>query len=389
MASKTNRTLRVFAAASFLNDLGSDIIYPLWPLFVTSLPGANVAVLGLIDGLGDALVSISQAAAGFISDRVRKRKVFVWVGYVFGGLSRAGYAVSFSWQWLVPFRILDRGGKMRDTPRDVIMVDAAASGGRGKNFGILRTFDNLGAVCGIIIAMSLVGVLGFRQLFLLGSIPSLIAALLVYRFIKDPAAADKKIFKGFSIKQTSRQFRLLLAASAFFALGSFSYSFLIVFANRSGIGTTFVPALYLLFTLVASLTSLQFGRLSDKLKSRKAIMFASFLLWMAVCLTLILSQSVAAIIFAFVVYGLHRGSLDTIQNVFVAEMAPPQFKASSLGLFQLAIGLCALPASLGAGILWSRLGDLAPFKLSLGLTLVALVMLLFVREQKPVFVKSN
>ena len=109
MKFNANKTLRVFSAASFLNDLGSDIIYPLWPLFVTSLPGANAAVLGLIDGLGDSLVSISQAIAGFVSDRIKKRKVFVWTGYIFGGLARAGYAVAPSWHWLMPFRIRDNG----------------------------------------------------------------------------------------------------------------------------------------------------------------------------------------------------------------------------------------------------------------------------------------
>jgi MFS family permease len=286
------------------------------------------------------------------------------------------------WQWLVPFRILDRGGKMRDTPRDVIMVDASVAGERGKNFGIMRTFDNLGAVCGVLIAMTFVGVLGLRQLFFLAALPSMVGAFLVYKTIKDPAAADKKIFKGFSIAKTSIHFKFLLLLSGFFALGAFSYSFLLLFAARSGIATRFIPPLYLLFTLVASLTSLQFGRLSDKLKSRKAVMLMSFLFWMAVCLTLILSQSIAAIIFAFIVYGLHRGSLDTIQNVFVAEMAPPEFKASSLGLFQLVIGVFALPASLGAGILWNSLGDLAPFKLSLGLTLIAAIILLFIKEQR-------
>jgi len=382
MVSKNNKTLRVFSAASFLNDLGSDIIYPLWPLFVLSLPGANAAVLGLIDGVGDALVSISQAGAGFLSDKIHKRKVFVWAGYLLGGFSRVGYALAPAWQWLVPFRILDRGGKMRDTPRDVIMVDASVAGERGKNFGIMKTFDNLGAVCGVLIAMTFVGVLGIRQLFFLAALPSMIGAFLVYKTIKDPAAADKKIFKGFSIAKTSIHFKFLLLLSGFFALGAFSYSFLLLFAARSGIATRFIPPLYLLFTLVASLTSLQFGRLSDKLKSRKAVMLMSFLFWMAVCLTLILSQSIAAIIFAFIVYGLHRGSLDTIQNVFVAEMAPPEFKASSLGLFQLVIGVFALPASLGAGILWNSLGDLAPFKLSLGLTLIAAIILLFIKEQR-------
>jgi MFS family permease len=110
---ETRKTVRTFASASFLNDFGSDMIYPVWPLFVTSVLGANMAVLGFIDGLGEAIVSISQAASGYVSDRIRRRKVFIWTGYLFGSLSRVGYALSTVWQQLIPFKILDRAGKIR------------------------------------------------------------------------------------------------------------------------------------------------------------------------------------------------------------------------------------------------------------------------------------
>ena len=93
---EVKKTIKIFASASFLNDLGSDMIYPIWPIFVTTIMGANMAVLGFIDGLGEAIVSISQAASGFISDRIRKRKVFIWTGYLFGTVSRIGYALSMA-----------------------------------------------------------------------------------------------------------------------------------------------------------------------------------------------------------------------------------------------------------------------------------------------------
>jgi MFS family permease len=94
---ETRKTVRTFAIASFLNDFGSDIIYPIWPIFITTVLGANMAVLGLIDGLGEAFVSISKAASGYISDRMHRRKVFIWTGYLFGAASRVGYAFSTEW----------------------------------------------------------------------------------------------------------------------------------------------------------------------------------------------------------------------------------------------------------------------------------------------------
>src|SRR3989339_958047 len=145
------KTIRIFAWGSFLNDLGSDIIYPIWPLFVTSVLGANMAVLRLIDGLGEAIVSISQAASGYVSDRIKKRKVFVWVGYLCGGVSRIGYSFSVVWQQLAVFKVLDRAGKIRGAPRDAIIADISTAENRGSNFGLLRGMGNLGGGCGLVI----------------------------------------------------------------------------------------------------------------------------------------------------------------------------------------------------------------------------------------------
>jgi MFS family permease len=181
---ETRKTVRTFASASFLNDFGSDMIYPVWPLFVTSVLGANMAVLGFIDGLGEAIVSISQAASGYVSDRIRRRKVFIWTGYLFGSLSRVGYALSTVWQQLIPFKILDRAGKIRGAPRDAIIADISTEETRGKNFGLLRAMGNLGAVSGIIVCILLFGLLGYRNLFFLTAIPSLIGALLIFSFIR-------------------------------------------------------------------------------------------------------------------------------------------------------------------------------------------------------------
>src|SRR3989344_5468698 len=156
-----DKKVKVFALASFLHDLGSDIVFSVWPIYVTQILGANMAIVGLIDGIGEALVSISQAVSGYISDRIRKRKLFVWLGYLFGGVARIGYAFAPVWQWLIPFRVLDRSGKIRGTPRDAIISDISTRQNRGKNFGILRMMDNLGAVAGILISIFFLEKVGF------------------------------------------------------------------------------------------------------------------------------------------------------------------------------------------------------------------------------------
>ncbi len=377
--TEPKKTIRTFALASFLNDLGSDMIYPVWPLFVITILKANMAVLGFLDGLGDALVSISQAGSGYISDRIKKRKIFIWTGYLFGALSRLGYSISTIWPHLVPFRVLDRVGKIRSAPRDAIVADVSTKENRGKNFGLLRAMDHLGAVFGILVCIALFSLLGYRFLFALAAIPSLVSAFLVFTLIKERKTEPIQIYKGISLKDLDRNFRLFLVLSSLFALGAFSYSFLLIYAKELGFKLAFVPVLYLIFTLSAFLFAYPFGRLSDKI-GRKYVLLISYFFWIAVCLGVISEPNRMMIIFIFILYGAHKGALEPVQRTFVCELAPPEFRASCLGGFQMVIGLCTLPASFIAGILWDTLGVLVPFYLSLVLTLVSGIMLLFVKK---------
>ncbi len=381
-SQRAKKTIRIFAASSFLNDMGSDIIYPVWPLFLTDVLKADMAALGFLDGLGEAIVSLSQAASGYFSDRLRKRKIFIWTGYLCGALSRLGYAASSYWQHLIPFRVLDRVGKIRSAPRDAIVADISTETTRGRNFGLLRAMDNLGAVCGVLLSIALLKLLGYRWLYTIAALPSFVGAGLILLFIKEKGAGGRKIYKGLSFRDIDRNFRLYIFLSALFALGAFSYSFLLIYAKKAGFRVTFIPVLYLIFTATASLLSYPFGRLSDYI-GRKRVLMIGYFLWAAVCFAVLTAQGRTVIFLIFIMYGLHKAALDPVQRTLVTELSPPAFRASSLGAYQMVIGLCALPASLAAGIIWEKAGALAPFALSLGLTAFSAFLLLFVKETKP------
>lgn len=378
--SQTKKTVKTFALASFLNDLGSDIIYPVWPMFVTSILGANMAVLGFIDGLGEAVVSISKALSGYFSDKTKKRKIFIWVGYLFGAASRIGYALSTTWPLLVPFRILDRSGKIRSAPRDAMVADVSTPKTRGKIFGILRSADHLGAVFGILICILFFKILGYRRLFALAAIPSLISVVLIIRNIHEIKPPDhSKIDTRFSVK-LNRNFVLFLILSAIFAVGSFSYSFLLIYAKEFGFQTAFVPVLYLVYTGTASLSAFPFGKLADII-GHKTVMALSFCLWIFIGITVLVTHHILAVISIFVLFGMHKGAIEPVQKAIVTELAPAELRASYLGIYQMVTGLCAFPASLIAGLLWDQAGMNMPFILSIALTATALLLLPFVRPE--------
>jgi MFS family permease len=380
---ETKKTIRAFAIASFLNDMGSDIINPVWPLFVTQVLKANMAALGFLDGLGEAIVSLSQAVAGYYSDKIRKRKVFIWTGYLCGAVSRLGYAASSLWQHLIPFRVLDRAGKIRGAPRDAMLADISTDENRGGHFGLLRAMDNSGSVAGILISIALFNVLGYRLLFALAAIPSLIGAFLILKNIKEARTPVARVFKGLSFKDVDRSLSLYIVLNAVFALGAFTYSFLLLYAKSEGFKTGTIPVLFLVFSAVAAFLSYPFGRLSDRI-GRRPVLFMALGAWAAVCAGVVIARGLLAVAAIFALYGIHKAALDPVQKTLVAELAPQPYRASVLGGFQMVIGLCAFPASVVAGFLWDKVGRNAPFHLSLGLTAVAALLLVFVKEKRQI-----
>ncbi len=372
---EAKRTIHTFASATFLNDLGSNMIYPVWPFYVTETLKANMTALGLLDGIGEGLLSISKALSGYFSDRIRKRKVFVWTGYLVGSMARFGYAVAGAWQQLIVFRILDRIGKERSAPRDAIVADVSTPRNRGAHFGFIRGMDLLGALLGSLLVLVLMQILSYRLIFALAAVPTLISAVLVILLIKDRAPLIGSDSTGISLRYLGKKFRLFIVLSAVFAFGAFSYSFLLMYAKETGLPKTLVVALYPLYTAVAAASSFVFGRLADRI-GRKPILMLSYLLWIIVCLVILfLSRFTILLILGFILYGSHKGILVPIQRTIVAECAPSAYRASCLGGFHMITGLCALPASFVAGLLWENVGRNAPFALSIGLSLAALIML--------------
>lgn len=377
---KSQKTIRTFGWASFLNDMGSDMIYPVWPLFIKNVLHANMAVLGFVDGLGEAIVSVAKVVSGYWSDKTQKRKAFIWIGYFFSAVSRIGYALTTAWPMLIPFKVLDRAGKIRSAPRDALVSELSTGGNRAKNFGFLKAMDHWGAVVGILLCIVLFKYLGYRNLFFLSAIPSLIGVIFIIKNI-DEKPVTAKIFKGLSLWNLNKNLKFFFFLNIFLSLGSFTYSFLLLYANETGLEASFIPVLYLIYTLSAAIFALPFGKLADQI-GRKQVLMIAYLFWVALCLGFLLFKSSWMIILYFVFYGIHKAALEPSQKSMVAEMAPADYKASILGGFQMVTGVCALPASFLAGVLWEKWGSSAPFMASLVLTITGMILLTFVPDTK-------
>jgi MFS family permease len=369
-----------FSLASFLNDVGGDIIEPFWPAFVTQVLGAPMTVLGLLDGMGEAIAALIKLPAGYLTDRVGQKKPFVWFGYLLPALARVGYAFSYSVSSLFPFKVLDRMGKLRDPPRDAMIAEKTRKKERGKTFGFLTAADKFGATLGPLIAYALFALFSYRFLFLIASIPSVIGALLIFWLVKEGRRKTRSTRR--ITQKISKELKLFISVSILFALASFSISFMIRYANELGISLLALPLVYLIFNLTASLISIPGGKLSDAI-GRKSTLILSYLLYSVTMLGFATINWSIAIYLLFILYGLHYGILKTTQKAFVSDLSSPDVRSTAMGIFQTVFALCLFPASIIAGLLWDLIGPTAPFYYGFILSILGLISLkIVVKSEK-------
>ena len=380
MKDKDKKKIFVFAIASFLNDVGSNISDTILPFFITETLGAQMSILGLISGIQEFFYSFVQSFSGFFSDKLKKRKIFIWLGYALSGISKIGIAISYTWQHVLGFSILNRFGKIRDPPRDALVSEISRKEERGKNFGIIEAADNLGAVLGIILCFFLLSYFSYRSLFLIAAIPSLLASFLIYLAVKEVKMRKNKNKENKLKIKLNKNTKIVMLASALFNLGFFSYSFLLIFAKDFGFETSIAPLFMLTFTLAALISSIPFGRLSDKI-GRKKVLAIAYSLWIFSCIGFILANQSFEIPLLFVVYGLVLGAKKPVEPAFVSEISEPELKATTIGIFRMINGFCLLIASTIAGILWNTFGKTTPFAFSIPLAIASLLVLSFAKEK--------
>lgn len=374
------RTTLAFSLASFLNDLGGDIIEPFWPAFVTQVLGAPMTVLGSLDGMGEAIATLIKLPAGYLTDRVGRKKPFVWLGYLLPAWARVGYAFSYSVSSLFPFKVLDRAGKLRDPPRDALVAEKTRRKDRGKAFGFLVAADKFGATLGPLVAIVLFALLSYRFLFLIASIPSVIGALLIVWLVKEGKRKTHPTRK--ILQNLSKELKMFISVSVLLALASFSISFMIRYANEIGLSLLSLPLVYLIYNLTASLISVPSGKLSDVI-GRKSTLMLSYLLYSITMLGFATINWSSVIYLLFLLYGLHYGILKTTQNAFVSDLSSPDVRSTAIGVFQTVFALCLFPASVIAGLLWDLIGPTAPFYYGFVFSILGLVSLkIFIKTDK-------
>lgn len=382
-----SRNVKLLGAASLLNDIASEMIFPIMPQFLLTMVGGSKEQLGLIEGAADALASLLKLASGGWSDRLRRRKWLVVAGYLLAALTRPlASAATRPWH-LLAIRLADRTGKgIRTTPRDALIAESTEPDNRGRAFGFHRAMDHLGASLGPAMAAAFLWFRpdDLRLLFFLTIVPGLaVVALLVFglRDVAAPPAigAAGAVLNGqhsWSWRAFGGDLRIFLVAMFLFALGNSTDAFLLVRATDLGVPVWSLPLLWFVFHVAKSAGNLIGGGWVDRFGARP-VLVVGWLIYALVYLGFALATSAWHVGVLFGVYALYYALAEPAEKTLVVALAAPEHKGLALGWFHFVSGVALLPASVLFGWLYEQpaLGAPAAFCWGAVLALAATALL--------------
>src|SRR3989338_54675 len=352
---KVSKNVVVMGLVSLFNDISSEMVYPIVPIFLATVLKAPATAIGLIEGVAESTASLLKLVSGWLSDRLKKRKIFVSFGYSLSAVSKILIGLAHAWPFVLLARFVDRFGKgTRTAARDALILESIDEGSRGRAFGLHRSMDSLGAVIGPLLALLMIFLFEnkFRLIFFLAAIPSFFGVILLLLFVKEKvkekltAAAAPKITANLTFKwrEFDPAFKSFLLVSAVFALGNSSDAFLILRAKDLGLATTLTVAAYVLFNLTYSAFSYPVGALADKI-GPKRILITGFWLFALVYLFMGLTQAAWLVWLLFPVYGIYMALTDGVSKAYIAQMVPKEKSGTAFGAYLMITGLLVLVAS--------------------------------------------
>ena len=378
------KNVKALGFVSLLNDAASEMIYPLLPIFLTSVLGVGAGTLGVIEGIAESTASLLKLFSGWFSDKIKKRKVLILIGYSLAALGRPLIALSRLWWQVAVIRFIDRLGKgVRTSPRDALISISTPEDLKGKAFSLHRAMDHAGAIIGPLSAIILLKYgMSLKNLFLWALLPGIITIFIIFFFVKEKKIQTKEKDIKFEFSILSKNFKTYLLILILFTLGNSSDAFLILKAKDAGIAISLIPLLWIILHFVKMITSVPGGEWSDRIGRRKVIV-SGWIIYALIYLGFGFSYKLFHIWCLFAIYGIYFGLTEGVEKAFVSDLVSKKFQGTAFGFYHLAVGIAAFPSSIIFGFIWQKFGSQAAFSYGASLAGIASILLLsLVKEDK-------
>jgi MFS family permease len=393
---KVPKNVFILGLVSFFNDVASEMVYPIVPIFLTSVLKVSAPIIGLIEGIAEATASLGKFIFGYLSDKIGSRKPFVSSGYGLSSISKVFLGLAQSWPLVLFARFIDRLGKgIRTGARDSLLMQNTTEKNKGFIFGYHRAFDSAGAVLGPIIGLILIYFFkeNLRLVFYFAAVPGLIGVLLLILFVKEKARisiprrlsqnGSPRFPESFSIIWKNKKLSLFFIASIVFSLGNSSDAFLILRAKNLGLTTLLAVLTYVVYNLSQTLLATPMGKLSDKIGAKKVFKIG-LLVFSAVYFFFGFIKNPIFLWLLFPMYGIYIAATDGVSKAYLAEFITEEESGSYVGVYQRATAIAAFFASWFAGIIWYWISPATTFYYGSVMALLAFLILSYGKMFKKI-----
>ena len=385
------RNVLYLGLVSFFTDFSTEMILGVLPTYLVNNLGVSKAILGAIEGSSELTSYVFRMISGSLSDKVRKRKIFVLIGYGLSTISKPFFVGVSSWYdaWIV--RAMDRVGKgVRTAPRDALIADSVSESISGKAFGIHRTIDQMGAIAGPLVAFAILQTMDIQAVFLLSLMPGAIAVIILIFCVKEVAikklASSTTIFGNIrGLLKENKPFVVLTIITGVFSLGAFNFSFILLRASELGVDQSFIPIVYAVINVAHTIIGIPAGILADKIGKEKVLLlsYAIFAISSILMVVSINNMSYAYVLAG--IFGLYVGISETVQRAIIPRYVSTELRGTAYGLYSLVTGVCFFVSNITFGFLWDNYDINIAVVYSVSLSLSAIIgMIVFIKNYSKV-----
>jgi MFS family permease len=362
---------------SLLMDVSSELIHSVLPVFMTTVLGASLVTVGVVEGVAEATAAVVKVFSGVLSDALGRRKLLAVLGYGLGAASKPLFPLAGSIAWVASARFIDRIGKgIRGAPRDALLAELVPESQRGAAYGLRQALDSVGAFVGPLGAIVLLALLAgdLRTTLWVAIVPAIASVLVLVVGVQEPTPpAGQRVrspIRRAELASLGRRYWLIVALGAVLTLARFSDAFLVLRAQSVGLALVWVPAVMVVMNVVYAATSYPAGVAADA-GHRRALLGWGLAALIAADAVLAMASAPATVMAGTALWGLHMGLTQGLLSYLVANASPAALRGTAFGVFNLVTGLSLLAASVLAGMLWNMLGPAATFAAGAGFTLLA------------------
>ena len=383
------RGIWALGLCSMFMDISSELVHSLLPVFLSTVLGASMLTIGLLEGIAEATAAIAKVFSGSLSDWLGRRKPLAVLGYGMAALTKPVFPLAGSIAWVFLARFVDRIGKgIRGAPRDALVADLVPAERRGAAYGLRQSLDSVGAFLGPALAIVAMGWFAddVRSVMWVAVLPAFIAVAVLIVGVKEPPSAGVSarkarpdLLRGW--RGLPRAYWRVAAFGTVFTLVRFSEAFLILKAQQTGLALQWIPLVLIVMNVVYALSAYPVGWLSDRLAPRR-LLLAGCIVLVAADVVLALASDTSMAFVGAALWGLHMGLTQGLLSRLVADAAPANLRGTAFGVFNLVVGVALFLASALAGGLWAEFGPEATFLTGAALAATVVVALLVLPSRR-------